>query len=69
MRDLAGAVLEMAQLLPVLPNEVTTWIGNMVAPEAMDEACRISSHDDAWRSGGAAFALIQRNEALRAMHP
>ena len=67
--DRRAAVLEMAQLLPVLPHEVTAWIGNIVPPEAMDEACRISSHNDSWRSGSAAFGLIQRNEALRAIHP
>jgi hypothetical protein len=61
------ALLEMAQLVPVLPSEAGAWTDPVVPPEAMQQACRVTSREDAWRSGGAAFALIGRNESLRAM--
>jgi hypothetical protein len=62
-----AALLEMAPLVPVLPREVMDWKDTPVAPEAMNQACRVTSHDDAWRTGGSAFALIERNEKLLAM--
>jgi hypothetical protein len=62
-----AALLEMAQLLPVLPQETVNWIPNAIPPEVMDPVCRVVSRDDSWRAGGSAFALIQRNETLRAM--
>ncbi|HET6306329.1 MAG TPA: hypothetical protein VFG12_04040 [Rhodopila sp.] len=57
-------LLEMAPLVPVLPPEVMTWTGTPLPPEAMEPACRVTSREDGWRTGGAAFALIARNEAL-----
>ena len=62
-----AALLEMAPLVPVLPREVMEWTDTPVAPEAMQQACRVTSHEDAWRTGGSAFALIERNERLLAM--
>jgi hypothetical protein len=62
-----AALLEMAPLVPVLPREVMEWTDMPVAPEAMNQACRVTSHDDAWRTGRSAFALIERNEKLLAM--
>jgi hypothetical protein len=61
------ALLEMAQLIPVLPIEAGAWTDVAVPAEAMQQPCRVTSREDAWRSGGAAFALIGRNESLRAM--
>jgi hypothetical protein len=61
------ALLEMAQLVPVLPTEAGAWTDVVVPAEAMQQPCRVTSREDAWRSGGAAFALIGRNESLRAM--
>jgi hypothetical protein len=65
MASRRAALLEMAQLLPVLPREINHWIDKAVAQVAMDGGCRVVNSNDAWRSGGAAFALIQRNELLR----
>ncbi|HEY1412326.1 MAG TPA: hypothetical protein VGF36_09300 [Rhodopila sp.] len=62
-----AALLEMGQILPVLPREVAAWLAIPIPPAAIDSSCRVTSRHDAWRSGAAAFALIQRNEALRAM--
>jgi hypothetical protein len=62
-----AALLEIGQILPVLPREVADWLAVPIPPAAIDASCRVTSRDDAWRSGAAAFALIQRNEALRAM--
>jgi hypothetical protein len=67
MASRRAALLEMAQLLPVLPREIGDWIDGPIPPEAMDEACRVTSGSDAWRRGGAALGLTQRNELLRAM--
>jgi hypothetical protein len=62
-----AALLEMAPLVPVLPREVQAWTDVAIPSEAMDQTCRVTCCDDSWRSGGAAFALIERNERLRAM--
>jgi hypothetical protein len=67
MASRRAALLEMAQLLPVLPREISDWVDGPVPPESMDETCRVVSGNDAWRSGGAAFGLVQRNELLRAL--
>jgi hypothetical protein len=61
------ALLDMAQLIPVLPTEAGSWNDPVVPPEALQQPCRVTSRDNSWRSGGAAFALIGRNESLRAM--
>jgi hypothetical protein len=62
-----AALLEMASLVPVLPREVTEWTETPIHPDMMKETCRVTSHQDAWRTGGSAFALIERNEKLLAM--
>jgi hypothetical protein len=62
-----AALLEMAPLIPVLPHEVMTWTGIPIPAEAMEQTCRVTSREDTWRTGGSAFALIERNEKLRAM--
>jgi hypothetical protein len=61
------ALLEMAQLIPVLPGEAANWADLPPPQEALRQPCRVTSREDGWRSGGAAFALIERNEMLRAM--
>ena len=62
-----AAVLEMVQLLPVWPREATDWFPGPIPQEAMNQPCRVVSRNDAWRSGAAALAMIERNETLRAM--
>jgi hypothetical protein len=61
------ALLEMAPLVPVLPGEAANWTDMPPPPETLRQPCRVTSREDGWRSGGAAFALIERNETLRAM--
>ena len=62
-----GTLLEMAQVLPVLPHEVKDW-PDMAAPhQTLSQEFHVTSHSDAWRSGSAALPLILRNERLRAM--
>jgi hypothetical protein len=62
-----AALLEMAPLVPVLPREVLQWTDTAIAADAMQPACLVTSSQDSWRTGGAAFALIARNERLLAM--
>jgi hypothetical protein len=61
------ALLEMAPLIPVLPREVTAWTDIPIHPDMLRQACRVTSREDGWRTGGSAFALIERNEKLLAM--
>jgi hypothetical protein len=62
-----AALLEMAPLVPVLPREVMEWVDTPIPSESMRQVCRVTSKQDAWRTGGSAFALIERNEKLLAM--
>lgn len=62
-----ATLLEMVPMMPVLPRDVTEWTDVDIPVDAMTPVARVTSHDDAWRSGGAAFALIERNEKMRAM--
>jgi hypothetical protein len=62
-----GVLLEMAQLVPILPSEVIEWTDATVPADALSPACRVICLDDSWRRGGAAFNQIARNEQLRAM--
>ncbi len=61
------ALLEMAQLVPVLPAEASGWATLPPPPETLRQPCRVTSREDSWRTGAAAFPLIGRNETLRAM--
>jgi len=59
-----AALLEMAQLVPVLPLDAG---GGGHADGAPAEAeCRVVSLNESWRTGPASFALVARNERLRA---
>ena len=62
-----AALLEMAPLVPVLPREAAQWTDLTIPLEAMQQTCRVTSNNDVWRTGGSAFALIERNEKLLAM--
>lgn len=62
--DRLATLLEMAPMVPLLPEEAKNWTDRPVPPEALDETCRVVSHDDSWRRGAAALALVARNEKL-----
>jgi hypothetical protein len=62
-----GTVPEIAQLVPVLPQEVMQWIGAAVSMGALEPACLVTWQNDTWRKGGGAFVQIERNEQLRAI--
>ncbi len=62
-----GALLEMAQLVPVLPHEAMDWTQSVLAAEALDPACRVICQTDGGRRGGAAFMQVGRNEMLRSL--
>jgi hypothetical protein len=62
-----AVLLEMASLMPVLPLEAKQWTDTPIPATAMEQAFRVTSRENAWRTGGAAFALIARNERLLAM--
>jgi hypothetical protein len=61
-----AALLEMAQLVPDLPQEAADWTGQQ--PQALQPGrdCRVISLHEGWRTGSASFGLIARNERLRA---
>ena len=63
----AAALVEMAMLVPVLPQETVAWTGTAVRPDEMDAARRRVILNDDWRAGTAAIGIIERNERLRAM--
>ncbi len=65
MASRRAALLEIGQLLPVIPREINQWIDRAVVQEATDDGCRVVSGNDAWRTGCAGFGLIQRNELLK----
>lgn len=63
----SAALLEMAELVPTLPWEAMQWSPTPLPRESLDPACRVTCQSDSWRTGGAAFMLVGRNEKLRAM--
>ncbi|HEY0181209.1 MAG TPA: hypothetical protein VGC09_00240 [Rhodopila sp.] len=62
-----AVLLEMAPLVPVLPREVLDWTDAPMPESATRAVCQVVSRRDDWRTGGSAFALIERNEKLLAM--
>ena len=62
-----AALLEMAQLVPDLPEEAAEWTGQQWASLQPGHDCRVISLSEGWRTGSASFGLIARNERLRAL--
>ena len=62
-----AVLAEMTLLVPIIPREASDWVG---MPIDMDGAMRfrrsVNLNED-WRTGGAVFDLIARNEHLRAL--
>ena len=56
-----AALLEMAQLVPSLPQEAA-----MPGDTSGEPSARVVSMNEGWRSGAASFGLVARNERLRA---
>jgi hypothetical protein len=61
-----AALLELPQVIPVLPLECLAWTDIRILRAATEPPCRVISREDGWRSGAAAYGLIERNEKLRA---
>jgi hypothetical protein len=72
-KDAAGqtgrlsALVEMAQLVPILPNETADWIGRVVDQKKIANYRRRVRLNEDWLTGATVFSLIARNERLRAM--
>jgi hypothetical protein len=64
-----SALAEMAQLVPILPNETAQWVGNAVDQANIANYRRQVLLNQDWRTGLAVYSLIARNERLRAMSP
>jgi hypothetical protein len=63
-----AALLEMAQLVPTLPQELADWTGRHADAGDPTAECRVISLSEAWRTGSASFGLVARNERIRAGH-
>jgi hypothetical protein len=62
-----AAMLEMAQILPPTPRELSVWLNLPDEPGRLAPSAKVTSLNDGWRNGSAAYALISRNERLRAL--
>lgn len=62
-----AALLEMAQLVPELPDEAVEWAGPQAGTFVQPlRGCRVISLNESWRTGSASFGLVARNERFRA---
>ena len=64
----SAALLEMAQLVPMLPKEGGA-IGATNGPELekLEPGLRNAQLNASWRGGGASHGLVARNERLQGM--
>lgn len=62
-----AALGEMAQLVPMLPKEVTDLGGQRVELEQLEPALRTARLNASFRGGGASQGLIARNERLQGL--
>jgi hypothetical protein len=62
-----AALVEIATVAPVLPPQIQDWIGQTLEPAVLLPGWRVVSLGDGWRTGSSAFALVARNEQLRAL--
>jgi hypothetical protein len=61
-----SALVEMSQLVPVLPREVRDWSDQFWEADIPLRLRRLIPLNEDWRTGATVFALIARNEKLRA---
>jgi hypothetical protein len=63
----SAALLEMAQLVPMLPREGTTFGQERSELEKLEPGLRTAQLNVSWRGGGALQGLIARNEKLQGL--
>jgi hypothetical protein len=63
----SAALLEMAQLVPMLPKEGATFGEERLELEKLEPGLRNAQLNASWRGGGASHGLIARNERLQGM--
>jgi hypothetical protein len=61
-----AALVEMAQLIPTLPREVRDWSDMFWEADIPLRLRRLIPLNEDWRTGATVFALIARNEKIRA---
>lgn len=62
-----AALLEIGQMLVVLPKEVGDWVGESIDAEASQALRPMAGLSRNWRSGLGVLDLVARNEQFRAM--
>ena len=62
-----AALVEMAQLVPVLPREAFEWASCPADAEIPAVFQRMVRLNEDWRTGATVFELVARNEQLRAL--
>jgi hypothetical protein len=67
MSTQSAALLEMAQLVPMLPKEGATFGEERLELEKLEPGLRNAQLNAGWRGGGASHGLIARNERLQGM--
>ena len=67
--DRLAVLPEMAQIVPVLPQETASWVGVRVDPAKLAAFRRRVLLNEDWRTGTAVHSLTARNERLRALAP
>ena len=63
----SAALLEMAQLVPMLPKEGATFGEERSELEKLEPGLRNAQLNVSWRGGGALQGLIARNEKLQGL--
>jgi hypothetical protein len=61
-----AALVEMAQLVPILPREVRDWSDMFWEADIPLRLRRLIPLNEDWRTGATVFGLIARNEKIRA---
>jgi hypothetical protein len=62
-----AALVEMVQLVPVLPREAREWSDLVLEAETSMRLRRLIPLNEDWRTGATVFDLIARNEHIRAL--
>jgi hypothetical protein len=62
-----AALVEMVQLVPVLPKEVREWTDLFVDVDVSLRARRLIPLNEDWRTGATVFDLVARNEHMLAL--